>query len=62
MKLIYQKLNFGLITNTDYEFELLVVDGAGSITTCPKTPISTLTFPCNPPIQNGVNPIAILTP
>jgi hypothetical protein len=52
----------GLITNTDYEFELLVVDGAGSITTCPKTPISTLTFPCNPPIQNGVNPIAILTP
>lgn len=51
----------GLLTNTDYEFELLVVDGGGSITTCPKTPISTLTVPCTPPVQNGVNPIAILT-
>ena len=50
-----------LTENTDYEVEIVVIDALGNETSCAKTPISTLVVPCDPPVQNGVNPIAVLT-
>ncbi len=50
-----------LTENTDYEVEVVVIDALGNETSCPKTSISTLIVPCLPPVQNGVNPIAVLT-
>jgi len=52
----------GLVYNTNYELEVVLIDGVGNETSCPRVPVTTLDVPCIPPAQNGVNPIATLTP
>lgn len=47
----------GLLSSTDYEFELIVVDGTGTETACPRQPFTTLADDCQPPI----NAVAIVT-
>jgi hypothetical protein len=48
---------FGLLADTAYQFELVVVDGEGGETPCPKQSFTTLVADCQPPI----NAVAILT-
>ena len=47
----------GLLTETDYEFELIVVDTVGDQTPCPKQSFTTLADDCQAP----TNAVAILT-
>lgn len=47
----------GLLSETDYEFELVVVNSNGEETVCPKQPFTTLGEDCIPPINSS----AILT-
>lgn len=48
---------FGLLSSTDYEFELVVVDSVGTETPCTRQAFTTLADDCQPPI----NAVAILT-
>jgi hypothetical protein len=41
----------GLTSDTEYEFELIVVDGEGTQTPCPKQDFTTLPDNCTPPIN-----------
>ena len=47
----------GLLTETDYQFELVLVNGESTQTPCPKQPFTTLPDDCQAPI----NAVAILT-
>ena len=47
----------GLLSSTNYEFEVIVVDLLGTETVCPKQAFATLADDCQPPI----NAVAILT-
>jgi hypothetical protein len=47
----------GLASDIDYEFELVVVNGEGAETPCPRQAFTTLAESCIPPI----NATAILT-
>lgn len=48
---------FGLVSDTDYELEVIVVNSSGTETPCAKLPFTTLPTDCIPPI----NATAILT-
>lgn len=47
----------GLLSETDYELEIVVVDGTGGETNCPRQPFTTLAADCQPPI----NAVAMVT-
>lgn len=54
---LVQNIISGLTEDTNYELELVFVNGKGEETPCPKQPFSTLPNACTPPI----NPIVNLT-